>query len=224
MGYFSLDYLDFFIELAANNHKDWFDLNRKRYEASVKKPFAHFTQTVIDRIALANPSFNHVLAKDCIFRINRDIRFSADKTPYKLMCSAVVSPEGKKSTAINGIYFELTPEHVRVYGGVYEIDKENLLELREGIAANSAEFKRLISEAPFSSFYGSIHGEKNKMLPAHLKSAAALEPLVFNKQFYFYATFPAELILKDELLDILVKAYEIGKPIESFFNQFIHRS
>jgi uncharacterized protein (TIGR02453 family) len=224
MGYFSPDYLDFFIELAANNHKDWFDLNRKRYEASVKKPFAHFTQTVIDRIALANPSFNHVLAKDCIFRINRDIRFSADKTPYKLMCSAVVSPEGKKSTAINGIYFELTPEHVRVYGGVYEIDKENLLELREGIAANLAEFMRLVSEAPFSSFYGSIHGEKNKMLPSHLKSAAAQEPLIFNKQFYFYATFPAELILKDELLDTLVKAYEIGKPIESFFNQFIHRS
>jgi uncharacterized protein (TIGR02453 family) len=224
MGYFSPDYLDFFIELAANNHKDWFDLNRKRYEASVKKPFAHFTQAVIDRIALSNPSFNHLLAKDCIFRINRDIRFSADKTPYKLMCSAAVSPEGKKSTAINGIYFELTPEHVRVYGGVYEIDKENLLELREGIAANSDEFKRLVSEAPFSSLYGAIHGEKNKMLPSHLKSAAAQEPLIFNKQFYFYATFPAELILKDELFDTLVKAYEIGKPIESFFNQFIHRS
>ena len=85
MGYFSPDYLDFFIELAANNHKDWFDLNRKRYEASVKKPFAQFTQALIDRIAVTNPSFQHVLAKDCIFRINRDIRFSADKTPYKLM-------------------------------------------------------------------------------------------------------------------------------------------
>ena len=224
MGYFSPDYLDFFIELAANNHKDWFDLNRKRYEASVKKPFALFTQSLIDRIAVANPSFQHVLAKDCIFRINRDIRFSADKTPYKLMCSAVVSPEGKKSTAINGIYVELTPEHVRVYGGVYEIDKENLLELREGIAANEAAFKRLISEPTFSSFYGSIHGEKNKMLPAHLKSAATQEPLIFNKQFYFYATFPAELILQDELLETLNTAYEIGRPIESFFNQFIHRS
>jgi uncharacterized protein (TIGR02453 family) len=224
MGYFSPDYLDFFIELAANNHKDWFDLNRKRYEASVKKPFAQFTQTLIDRIALSNPSFQQVLAKDCIFRINRDIRFSADKTPYKLMCSAVVSPEGKKSTAINGIYFELTPEHVRVYGGVYEIDKENLLDLREGIAANTAEFQRLVSTSEFSSFYGAIHGEKNKILPPNLESAAAIEPLIFNKQFYFYKTFPAELILQEELLDTLVKAYEIGKPIESFFNQFIHRS
>lgn len=224
MGYFSPDYLDFFIELAANNHKDWFDLNRKRYEASVKKPFAQFTQTLIDQIAVDNPSFQHLLAKDCIFRINRDIRFSADKTPYKLMCSAVVSPEGKKSTAINGIYFELTPEHVRVYGGIYEIDKDNLLELREGIAAHADEFKRLVSAPSFSSFYGEIHGEKNKMLPTHLKSAAAQEPLIFNKQFYFYATFPAELMLQDELLDTLCKAYEIGRPIESFFNQFIHRS
>lgn len=224
MGYFSPDYIDFFIELAANNHKDWFDQNRKRYEVSVKKPFAQFTQTLIDRIAVSNPSFQHVLAKDCIFRINRDIRFSADKTPYKLMCSAVVSPEGKKSTAINGIYFELSPEHVRVYGGVYEIDKANLLDLREGIASNKTEFQRLISEPSFRSFYGSIHGEKNKILPEHLKTAALEEPLIFNKQFYFYATFPAELILQDKLLDTLNTAYELGKPVESFFNQFINRN
>ena len=76
----------------------------------------------------------------------------------------MVSPEGKKSTAINGIYFELTPEHVRVYGGVYEIDKESLQELREGIAANLSEFRHLISHSEFVDFFGEIHGEKNKVL------------------------------------------------------------
>jgi uncharacterized protein (DUF2461 family) len=140
------------------------------------------------------------------------------------MCSAVVSPEGKKSTAINGIYFELTPEHVRVYGGVYEIDKESLQELREGIAANLSEFKHLISHSEFVDFFGEIHGEKNKVLPSELKAVGLEEPLLFNKQFYFYATFPAELMLSDQLLQTLVNAYEIGRPLESFFNQFIHRN
>jgi len=224
MPYFTQQYLDFFIELASNNHKDWFDLHRSRYENHVKKPFAAFTQALIDRMAVDHPSFTGLLAKDCIFRINRDIRFSKDKTPYKLMCSAVVSPEGKKSTAINGIYFELTPEHVRVYGGVYEIEKEQLQELREGMAAHLDEFKALISHPDFVKFFGEIHGEKNKVLPAELKSAALEQALLYNKQFYFYATFPANLILEDRLIEVLLEAYRIGQPLEAFFNQFIHRT
>lgn len=212
------------MELAANNHKEWFDLNRSRYEIHVKKPFATFTQALINQLSIQYPVFNDLLAKDCMFRINRDVRFSKDKTPYKLMCSAVVSPEGKKSTAINGIYFELTPEHVRVYGGVYEVEKEALQELREGIAANLSDFKRLITQPEFVDFYGEIHGEKNKVLPTELKAVGLEEPLLYNKQFYFYATFPAELMLDDQLLDTLLNAYEIGRPLESFFNQFIHRN
>ncbi|MFM1894644.1 MAG: DUF2461 domain-containing protein [Crocinitomicaceae bacterium] len=224
MPYFSQDYIDFFIELAANNHKDWFDVHRKRYEASVKQPFSAFTQALIDRLATQNKPFEGLLAKDCIFRINRDIRFSTDKTPYKLMGSAVVAPEGKKSTAINGIYYELTPEHVRVYGGVYEIDKVNLAQLRSGIATHLERFESLLNAPDFKAFYGEIHGEKNKVLPAEWKSIAQKQPLLYNKQFYFYATFPVDLMLTDDLMETLVHAYEVGKPMESFFNQFIHRN
>jgi uncharacterized protein (TIGR02453 family) len=224
MSYFSQGYLDFFMELAANNHKDWFDLHRNRYENHVKKPFAAFTQILIDQLAVQHPAFQGLLAKDCIFRINRDIRFSKDKTPYKLMCSAVVSPEGKKSTAINGIYFELTPEHVRVYGGVYEIGKDELQELREGIAAHVQEFNSLVSQSEFVQFFGEIHGEKNKVIPSEFKEAAAKQPLLYNKQFYFYATFPASLTLQENLLEVLLEAYRIGQPLEAFFNQFIHRT
>ena len=127
MAFFTGDFLQFFIDLAPNNNKDWFDLNRKRYENSVKEPFKKFVQHMIDEIAKKDKAFKDIEAKDCIFRINRDIRFSSDKTPYKMNVSAVVAPEGKKSKAVNGVYFELSPEHVRVYGGVYEIDKEEKL-------------------------------------------------------------------------------------------------
>ena len=70
-------------------------------------------------MAKKDKAFDGLEAKDCIFRINRDIRFSKDKTPYKMMVSAVVAPKGKKSKAVNGVYFELGPEYLRVYGGVY---------------------------------------------------------------------------------------------------------
>lgn len=224
MSFFTEDYLHFFIELAGNNHKTWFDENRKRYETSVKKPFYAFTQHLIDQLAKKDPSFAELQSKDCVFRINRDIRFSKDKTPYKLMCSAVVAPNGKKSKAVNGIYFELSPEHVRAYGGIYEIDKEDLEAVREGIASNMDEFRSIYSSKTFKKTFGEILGEKNKVLPAHLKEAAQEENLIFNKQWYFYAEFPAEQVLSEDLDQLMLSCYEAGKPVEQFFNQFIQRS
>jgi uncharacterized protein (TIGR02453 family) len=224
MSFFTEDYLNFFIELAGNNHKTWFDENRKRYEESVKKPFYAFTQHMIQKLAASDPQFAELQVKDCVFRINRDIRFSKDKAPYKLMCSAVVAPNGKKSKAVNGIYFELSPEHIRAYGGIYEIDKEDLELVREGIAANMDEFRAIYESKSFKKTFGEIHGEKNKILPAHLKESAQEENLIFNKQWYFYAEFPAETLLADDLDKQLLHCYEAGKPLEQFFNQFIQRA
>ncbi len=224
MAFFTADFLEFFIELAPNNNKDWFDLNRKRYESSVREPFRHFVQHLIDQLALVQPQFKGLEAKDCVFRINRDIRFSKDKTPYKMNVSAIISPNGKKSKAVNGVYFELGPEHVRVYGGVYEIDKDDLLTVREGIAANLDGFKAAYSDKQFVHVFKNILGEKNKIIPKELRDAAEVEPLIFNKQWYFYAQFDPEDVLRDDLDQVILNCYEAGKPVESFFSKLIQRS
>lgn len=224
MAFFTEDFLKFFIELAPNNHKDWFDLNCKRYEESIKKPFYAFTQNLIDRIAQSDAAFKNLLAKDCVFRINRDIRFSKDKSPYKLQYSAVIAPNGKKSKAVNGIYFEFGPEHVRVYGGIYEIEKDDLELMREGIANNLTEFQRIYNSKEFKSHFEKILGEKNKIIPAHLREAASKEPLIYNKQWYFFQEFPAEIILDPKLDKYVLDCFEVGRPMEQFFNQFIKRS
>ena len=223
MSFFSPDFLEFFKELAPNNNKDWFDANRKRYEKSVKNPFQQFVQHIIAEIAKKDKAYKDVEAKDCIFRINRDIRFSKDKSPYKLMVSAIVGPEGKKSKAANGVYFELTPEHVRVYGGVYEIEKNDLQLVREGIAADLNKFKKTYTNPAFASVYGSIHGEKNKALPPEFKDAGGKEPLLFNKQWYYYAEFPADTVLDAKLDKIVLDCYEAGKPVENFFSELLER-
>lgn len=223
MAYFTQDFLDFFKELAANNSKEWFDLNRVRYERSVKRPFSAFVQVLIDRLAQAREEFKDVTPSECIFRINRDIRFSKDKSPYKLMCSAVVSPGGKKSRGAHGIYFELNPEAVRVYGGLYEVDKDDLYNLREGLANNLEEFNSLLTEKKFLKLFGRVLGEKNKILPKEFQEAGKLQPLLFNKQFYFMTEYDSALILEDRLLDELVNCFEISEPIELFFDKLIQR-
>lgn len=223
MAFFQKEFLDFFIELAPNNNKDWFDLNRKRYEQFVKDPFKKFVDHLIQKVAESDPAFKDVESKDCIFRINRDIRFSADKTPYKMMVSAVVAPEGKKSKAVNGVYFELGPEHLSVYGGVYEIDKEDLLTVREGIAKDVKKFQKAYNNPTFKKVFGEILGEKNKIIPKELQESAKIEPLIYNKQWYFCTQFDPETILADNLDEIILDCYEAGKPVEQFFNELIKR-
>lgn len=71
--------------------------------------------------------------------------------------------------------------------------------------------------------YGEIKGEKNKLLPKELKEAAAEEPLIFNKQWYFYTQFEPEVILKEDLKELILECYRIGQPVENFFNELIYR-
>ena len=97
MQYFIPDFIEFFKELAANNNKDWFDINRKRYTDVIKEPFKKFVLDLIVEVGKVNPKIKDIEPKDCIFRINRDIRFSKDKTPYKMNVSALIAPGGKRT-------------------------------------------------------------------------------------------------------------------------------
>jgi len=221
MKHFTPDFLEFFKELAPNNNKDWFDENRKRYENTVKEPFKTFVKNIIEKLTLTDGSFEGLEAKNCIFRINRDIRFSKDKQPYKLQVSAIVSQGGKKNKSGSGVYFELGPERLRVYGGIYEIEKDDLLELRKGITENLSEFKLLYTEPKFKKMYSELRGAKNKILPKELKEYGNIEPLIFNKQFYFFTEFTPETILFDNLDELIIDCYKVGKPIQDFFNKLI---
>ena len=82
MPHFSPEFLQFFKDLAANNNRDWFTGNKKHYELVVKKPFEVFITDMINKIKKDDPKLQ-IEAKDAIFRIYRDVRFSKDKTPYK---------------------------------------------------------------------------------------------------------------------------------------------
>ena len=121
MKYFSSDYLQFFKDLAPNNNKEWFDINRKRYEEVVREPFKVFITDLIDELS-KDDSEIQITQKEAIFRINRDVRFAKDKTPYKMSNSAIISKGGRKDKSYPGVYIELGPEKLGVYGGVFGPD------------------------------------------------------------------------------------------------------
>lgn len=222
MAYFSSDFLTFFKELAANNHKDWFDENRKRYEKNVKKAFEVF---VTDLIALVHKhdSAIEITYKEAIFRINRDIRFSKDKSPYKLNRSAIISPSGRKDKSNPGLYLEMGPAFFRIYSGVYQPNKEQLYDIRAFIIENESAFNKLISDKKFVKVFGEIRGEKNKILPKEFKEKAADIPLLFNKQFYWFTEFEPEIIEQDNLMDTIMDTYLVTKKMMDFFSKAINQ-
>ena len=204
MAWFTSDFNQFFKDLAKNNNKEWFDANRKRYEASVKKPFEAFVTEAIGRIAKHDRSIADLQAKEAIFRINKDIRFSKDKTPYKLETSAIVSPAGRKDHAVPGIYFAFGPEAVKFYGGCYSPEKEQLFAIREAILKDGKGFRKAIGSKAFTTLFGTVQGEANKVLPPEFKAAAGKEPLIANKQFYVGSEKPAKLVTDPKLMDALM--------------------
>ena len=211
MIWFTKDYNQFFKELAANNTKEWFDANRKRYENSVKEPFKAFVTEVIKQVHTHDERVN-IEPKDAIFRINRDIRFAKDKTPYKLNLSAIVSPGGRKDMAAAGIYFELGPENVKIYGGAYMPDKGQLLNIRTAIMNDNKAFRGTVDGKAFKTLFVTVHGEKNKILPKEFKAFLDKEPLIANKQFYVEAELPPKWVTDPRLLEKLMEYYMAMKP------------
>lgn len=222
MAYFSLDFVKFFKELSKNNNKEWFDKNRKTYEKAVKKPFAAFVGEMIERIRHYEPEVK-IEPKDAIFRINKDIRFSKDKTPYKTNVSANISEYGRKNKAYPGFYFQLSHDKIMLVGGAYMIETLLLQQIRSYIARNLKDFAAIYNDKNFKEKYGSILGEQHKRLPDEFKSVTDKEPLIANKQFYYSSELKPTLITQDDLPDKLMEYYVAGKKLNDFLRTAIKK-
>ncbi len=219
MKYFSNDFTKFFKELKSNNQKEWFHANKKRYEAEVKKPFAKFVSDLIQELGKYEEL--NVQAKDCILRINRDIRFSKDKTPYNTHVTAIISKAGRKDKSIPGLYIRLSPDMIGIMGGCYGPDKDQLARIRNTIAQDPKAFQKIISEKSFASKFGEIKGDSIKRVPKEYKEAAETEPLILKKHFYYMAEESPALISSDKLLPSVLEYYQVMKPVNDFFTKAI---
>ena len=203
--------LQFLKELAANNDRNWFLDHKNRYENEVKLPFQRLVAQFID--ALGMP----ITYKESIFRLNRDTRFSHDKTPYKTHISAVVSKYGTKNKAYPEHYLHLDAETCMIGGGAYFLDKEPLSRVRSAIANDYSHFLSIIQAPSFIQHFGGLHAsETNKVLPAEFKEFFKTEPLIANKQFFVMKSYPASIAIQPDFLDVLLAHAKALRPLNSF--------
>lgn len=215
MAYFTKDFMQFFRDLEKNNHKQWFDANRKRYQTSVKEPFYSFVDHMIGLVNQQDPSVQ-ITAKDAVLRINRDIRFSPDKTPYNLHYGAIISPAGRKDKSVPGFFIRFSPKQVGLFGGAHGIDKDQLQKIRKSISDDVEAFQQLVNEKNFKRQFGKILGEKHKRIPPEFQMAFEKEPLIANKEFYYMAELDPDIIIDDKLPQVLMKYWQVANPVREF--------
>jgi len=211
-------FFQFLKNLEQNNNKEWFDQNRTVYEKDIKKPFEEFT------IALGNEinKFDAEIAGDfkkSIFRINRDIRFSKNKDPYKNNRSAAFSLNGKKDHDSPGYYIELGANRCAIAGGAWSPSPEKLYKIRSEIYYHTEEFYELLSDKNFQSTFRDVLGEKSKKLPKDIADWTNDSEYIFNKQYYFWMEFDQKEALKPDFYKLAAKWFSHGYAMNQFFRR-----
>ncbi len=220
----STDLLHFLYELSQNNNKDWFERNKPRYEAVVKKPFETTVMAIIERISAFDPAYAALTPKNCIFRIYRDVRFSKDKTPYKNHISASFSPKGKKMDTggdYSGFYLHIEFGSLMLGGGAYFLDKPALHKVRTAILRDPDTLRALLAEPDFVAKYGELQGERNKVLPPEFKEAARQEPLLAMKQYYFMTEMDPEMITRPDFPDFAADYFRAGQEVNAWLREVV---
>lgn len=211
-------YFSFMTDLRDNNRRDWFDANKGVFDRDVKAPFHHLIETLIDAIRTYEPMLQQT-AKDAIFRLHRDTRFSKDKTPYKTAMGAVISLGGRKAMGYPGFYIEAGADGVTVGGGAYMPDKEQLASIRSLLADEPGVLAGLLQAPDFVACYGALRGDRNRILPAEFKAAAAAEPLIANKQFYYMGDVAVAEVTATDAIPAIMRRYTAALPVQEYLRR-----
>lgn len=154
---------EFLTKLKKNNNKVWFDKNRETYEM-LREDFKKFVDELIAEISKFDKSVIGLTSKNCLFRINRDIRFSKDKSPYKTNFGAYIAAGGKKSSG-PGYYIHVQPGECFMGGGVYSPEPAQLNAIRQEIDYNSEEFEKILKNKDFKKHFGKLWDEDKLVNP-----------------------------------------------------------
>jgi uncharacterized protein (TIGR02453 family) len=213
--------LKFLSDLSKNNNKSWFDNNREKYEAA-KTDFEKFTQTIIDQFGKKDETIRDLLAKKCTFRINRDIRFSKDKTPYKTNFGASIDRDGKKSIYA-GYYIHLEPGGKSfVGGGLWMPMPAEIKKVRQEIDYCLDEFTTIIESKKFRTTYGELYRGDDaslKKVPQGFEADNPAAPFLKLKSWLAMKVMTDQQMTSADLTKNVVAAFETLQPFINFINR-----
>lgn len=212
--------LDFLRKLSENNNRVWFHENKNEFD-KIKKDFESFVTSLIARISHFDPDIAHLEAKKCIFRINRDTRFSKNKSPYKINLWAHINAVSKLSQIHGsaGYYVHLEPGNSMLAWWAYMPDTKWLHDIRQKIANNPKKFTDIIENKDFKKYFAFVWLEKLKRPPVWFpKDHEAIEMLK-NKSFLADCMISDKDVLSEGFLDFASGAFKELKKFNDFLNE-----
>lgn len=221
--WFAPEAIDFLRKLKRNNRREWFEARRDIYERELRQPMLALIEHVLNGMTSYAP--DHLRpAKKCMLRIYRDIRFSADKSPYKTQVAAWWARHGAPKTSGSGYYLHLSATELVIAAGVYMPPPDQLYAIRNHLVAHHAEFARLLRSKKLLAKF-EIHDPHPLSRPP--KGFAADHPAIEWikwRQWGVIATLPATEALKPSLPALVEERFRLAAPIVDFLNQPLLRA
>ena len=213
--------LSFLEELKENNYKEWFHEHKADYQGA-RENFLEVSHNLIQRLGEFDEGIltSNLEAKRCILRINRDIRFSKDKTPYKTNFFSSIKKGGRKSP-YGGYYLSISPTESFIGAGMYMPEKPVLDKIREHLAQSYETWLELIEEKTFKKYYPEgvkASGKLKRPPKGYEKDDPAIEYLKF-KGFYTQKFLTSKELTSPQLMEEIVAALKAVEPMVAFLNE-----
>jgi uncharacterized protein (TIGR02453 family) len=209
----------FLTALQQNNSKEWFDQNRTTYD-KLRLEWIDLAAKIIEQTAIFDPEIAELDPKKCIFRINRDVRFSANKNPYKNNFGISLS-KGGKAADFCGYYIHFQPGESFIAGGSYQPMPDKLAAIRQEIDYNFDEFNKILKHKDFIKHFGTLTGDKLQRPPKGYDAENPAIEYIKHKGFLAYLKIDDNNLTEKELLKNCEKAFKAMKPLNDFLNRAI---
>lgn len=213
---FSPEALRFFVQLKRYNNRLWFLKHKETYEREIKEPMVSLVLEINSQLRNLAPELI-TEPKRAIYRIYRDVRFSADKSPYKTHTAALFAPRGLGKHACAGLYFHFAPDELLLAGGVYMPGPKELLAIRSHIAANPKALPDILSQRQVAAL-GGLQGDRLVRVPKGFAPDQPAADLLRYKQFLVWVKHPPEMALGEDLLHTIVQTFRTLLPLVRFLN------
>ncbi len=210
--------IEFLDDLRRHNDRAWFTENRSRYDKA-RENYSLFVQAIIDEIVGIDPILKGLEAKSCMFRINRDTRFSRDKSVYKTNFGAFIVRGGKKNgDRFPGYYLHIEPGASFVAGGAYIPPAPWLGAIRAKIDINGDELLRIIDSREYKKYFSGLEGEKLKVPPRGYSRDNPHIELIKMKSFLAEHQFTDNEVVAVDFPEVVTGAFRAMKPLNDFLD------
>jgi uncharacterized protein (TIGR02453 family) len=212
------DTFKFLKDLKANNNRDWFNDNKKIY-SEIREGFIGFLEAIYPRLCEFDPGLKGMDLRKSVFRINRDVRFSNDKSPYKTSIAGVIIEGGRRNFSERaGYYLHLEPENSIIAGGAYLPPSAWIKRIRKEIASDSDSFREIINDKNFVRYFGLLSGDKLKGAPRSYPKDHPDIDLLRYKSYMAVHELSKEEVLADNFGDRFIDVALALKPLNDFLN------